>query len=77
VSDLNDREQELGIDLMTIQIERLRQEIALRTANLFVQLAVALAAASTAGAAITLAAVANSVLAVIIGVIVAHLIPMH
>jgi hypothetical protein len=39
----------------------------------FVQLAVAL----TAGAAIRLAVVANSVLALTIGVIVAHLIPMH
>lgn len=46
------REQELRIDLMTIQIERLRQEIKMETRKFAVQFTLAMAAALAAGVAI-------------------------
>jgi DNA-binding transcriptional regulator YiaG len=48
----DDREQELRIDLMTIQIERLRQEIKMENRKFAVQLAIAIAAALGVGIAI-------------------------
>jgi hypothetical protein len=61
-NDVNDRDQELRTDLMALQIERLRQEIRIENRKFLALLA---------------ALVSSSVLAVIVGVIVAHLIPMH
>lgn len=46
------REQELRIDLMTIQIERLRQEIKMEARKFAVQFTLAIAAALAAGVAI-------------------------
>jgi hypothetical protein len=48
----DDREQELRIDLMTIQIERLRQEIKMENRKFAVQLLIAAAALLGVGIAI-------------------------
>lgn len=48
----NDREHQLGIELMATQIERLRQEIKMENRKFFVQLAIALAAVFAAGIAV-------------------------
>jgi hypothetical protein len=47
-----DREQQLRMDLMTIQIERLRQEIRMENRKFMVQLLLAAAALVGAGIAI-------------------------
>jgi hypothetical protein len=46
------REQELRIDLMTIQIERLRQEIKMENRKFIAQVVIAIAAALGVGIAI-------------------------
>jgi predicted type IV restriction endonuclease len=48
----DDEEQRLRIDLMTIQIERLRQEIRMENRKFAVQIVLALVAALGAGVAI-------------------------
>ncbi|HEY1301436.1 MAG TPA: hypothetical protein VGF07_13130 [Stellaceae bacterium] len=48
----DDPERQLRMDLMTIQIERLRQEIRMENRKFFVQLVLAIAAALGAGIAI-------------------------
>jgi hypothetical protein len=50
--DREAREQELRIDLMTIQIERLRQEIKMENRKFFVQASIAGAALLGVGIAI-------------------------
>lgn len=48
----DDEERELRIDLMTIQIERLRQEIRMENRKFYVQFTLAIAAALAAGVTI-------------------------
>jgi hypothetical protein len=48
----DDEEQRLRIDLMTIQIERLRQEIRMENRKFAIQIVLALVAALGAGVAI-------------------------
>jgi hypothetical protein len=48
----DDEERQLRIDLMTIQIERLRQEIRMENRKFVVQLVLALAAAVGVGVAL-------------------------
>ena len=50
--DLDGAEQRLRIDLMTIQIERLRQEIRMENRKFAVQLVLALTAALAVGVAL-------------------------
>jgi hypothetical protein len=52
MSDLDDVEQQLRIDLMTIQIERLRQEIRSENRKFLLQVVLALIAALGAGIAL-------------------------
>jgi hypothetical protein len=52
VSDLDDVEQQLRIDLMTIQIERLRQEMRTENRKFLLQVVLALIAALGAGIAL-------------------------
>jgi hypothetical protein len=52
VSDLDDVEQQLRIDLMTIQIERLRQEMRSENRKFLLQVLLALIAALGAGIAL-------------------------
>jgi hypothetical protein len=47
----DEQEQQLRIDLMTIQIERLRQEIKMENRKFYVQFTLAVAAAFAAGVA--------------------------
>lgn len=48
----DDEERQLRIDLMTIQIERLRQEIRMENRKFFVQLVLAITAALGVGIAL-------------------------
>jgi hypothetical protein len=52
MSDADDEKRQLEIDLMTIQIERLRQEIRMENRKFLVQLLLASAALLVAGVAI-------------------------
>jgi hypothetical protein len=52
MNDAGDTEQQLRIDLMTIQIERLRQEIKTENRKFTVQLLIAAAAILAAGIAL-------------------------
>jgi hypothetical protein len=52
MSDLDEQEQRLRIDLMTIQIERLRQEIRSENRKFLLQVLLALIAALGAGIAL-------------------------
>jgi hypothetical protein len=52
VSELDEQEQRLRIDLMTIQIERLRQEIRSENRKFLLQVILALIAALGAGIAL-------------------------
>jgi len=52
MSELDDQEQRLRLDLMTIQIERLRHEIRMESRKFLVQVLVAAAALFAAGVAV-------------------------